>query len=328
MKIKGALKAGSVQSGSNILENYTGIGMGETDGSPDYYDIQNIKFNTSNFYITQNSPNINTAIVNLKESSSGSGEPNTASNLGAGSGVFSQKVGVDLQFKSLVAGSGITLTPSSTEISIASSGGPGGSDPGFYGINVGQTSGASLYKGINTIKFLNSEFYINQNNPNRDEVIVNLRAPAQLDPWTNVILQTSFSTTLATNTNITGLSFTPAANKKYIIEVFLLLRTATATVGPRPGFAWPTGLEDGGAYLQVPNSATAIAMRTWGVLDTQNAASTGIPTTTNSNLATGTAYILVGPSPSGNFQLTLASETAGTAVTARAGSFLRYRVVC
>lgn len=44
---------------------------------------------------------------------------NTASNLGAGSGVFSAKVSSDLQFKSLVAGSNVTLTPSSTEILIS-----------------------------------------------------------------------------------------------------------------------------------------------------------------------------------------------------------------
>lgn len=43
----------------------------------------------------------------------------TASNLGAGSGVFASKVGTDLQFKSLVAGANITLTPSGSEIQIA-----------------------------------------------------------------------------------------------------------------------------------------------------------------------------------------------------------------
>lgn len=46
-------------------------------------------------------------------------ENNTASNLGAGSGVFSAKVSSDLQFKSLVAGANVTLTPSSTEILIS-----------------------------------------------------------------------------------------------------------------------------------------------------------------------------------------------------------------
>lgn len=58
----------------------------------------------------------------------GSGEANTASNVGGGEGVFAQKVGVDLQFKSLVAGSGITLTPTASTITITGSGGGGAVD--------------------------------------------------------------------------------------------------------------------------------------------------------------------------------------------------------
>ena len=51
----------------------------------------------------------------------GGGEVNTASNLGAGDGLYAQKVGVDLQFKSLTEGANITLTPNpaNTEIEIA-----------------------------------------------------------------------------------------------------------------------------------------------------------------------------------------------------------------
>ena len=51
-------------------------------------------------------------------------EANTASNLGGGSGVFAQKVGEDLQFKSLVGGAGIVLATSGEEITIST--GPGG----------------------------------------------------------------------------------------------------------------------------------------------------------------------------------------------------------
>ena len=47
------------------------------------------------------------------------GEANTASNLGTGEGWYAQKVGVELQFKSIKAGSAITLTPSPTEILVA-----------------------------------------------------------------------------------------------------------------------------------------------------------------------------------------------------------------
>ena len=46
---------------------------------------------------------------------------NTASNLGTGQGVFAQKVGDDLQFKSLLAGTNITLSADSNNITIDSS---------------------------------------------------------------------------------------------------------------------------------------------------------------------------------------------------------------
>jgi ElaB/YqjD/DUF883 family membrane-anchored ribosome-binding protein len=46
------------------------------------------------------------------------GEANTASNLGAGEGVFGTKVGVDLRYKSLVGGTGVTLSSDASEITI------------------------------------------------------------------------------------------------------------------------------------------------------------------------------------------------------------------
>src|SRR5207253_6656774 len=49
------------------------------------------------------------------------GETNTASNLGLGVGLFKQKVGVDLQFLSLVAGTGIILTSNVNDVTISSS---------------------------------------------------------------------------------------------------------------------------------------------------------------------------------------------------------------
>ena len=50
------------------------------------------------------------------------GEANTASNIGAGTGIFAQKVGIDLEFKSLVAGTNVTISSDADTVTINSSG--------------------------------------------------------------------------------------------------------------------------------------------------------------------------------------------------------------
>lgn len=72
----------------------------------------------------------------------GSGEANTTSNVGGGAGLALTKSGVDLPFKSLVAGANITLTPSATEVAIASTGGSGEVNDG---VNVGSGAGLLFY---------------------------------------------------------------------------------------------------------------------------------------------------------------------------------------
>jgi hypothetical protein len=59
------------------------------------------------------------------------GEANTASNLGTGQGVWVSKTEVNLNFKSLKAGSGVTLSSNATEITINSTGGGGGGNAYF-----------------------------------------------------------------------------------------------------------------------------------------------------------------------------------------------------
>jgi hypothetical protein len=147
------------------------------------------------------------------------------------------------------------------------------------------------------------------------------------DPWTYVKLAADFTTSVATSANVTGLAFAPQANQTYVVEGFFLLRTATATVGPRPGVAWPTGTSDGAAQIEVTNSATAQQYGAGNPSGAFNGASTGVPTTTGSWPGALWATVVTGASPSGNVQITLASETAGTNVTMRAGSWIRYRTI-
>lgn len=77
------------------------------------------------------------------------GEVNTASNIGAGVGVFSAKVSTDLQFKSVVAGSGISVTSTADSITIENTGGGGGTIPNASATVVGglkvRLDGTTLY---------------------------------------------------------------------------------------------------------------------------------------------------------------------------------------
>lgn len=86
----------------------------------------------------------------------GGGEVNTASNLGSGAGVFANKVGADLQFKSLVAGTGVTLTPTGTSITITASGGGGAVDSvnGQTGVVVLDTD--DVTEGVSNLYFTNA----------------------------------------------------------------------------------------------------------------------------------------------------------------------------
>jgi len=159
---------------SDLPPAFYGITIAESDSFPTFRGINKVNFEPQWFYITQNSPNTDEVIVNFRGSTSGGGEANTASNLGAGEGIFAQKVGVDLQFKSLVAGTNISLASDANEITITGTA-SGSAVEGFYGINVGAPVEFPLYKNINTVKFDSTHFYVSLVPTNPDEVTVNLR---------------------------------------------------------------------------------------------------------------------------------------------------------
>lgn len=146
------------------------------------------------------------------------------------------------------------------------------------------------------------------------------------DPWSYVKLGADFTTSSATAVDA-GLAFTPAANTSYEFKAILLTRTATTTVGPRPGLAWPTGMTDGVAHIRQESSATAFVSALGNINAAMLSPVGGVPSTSQSFPAFIEGMAIAGASPSGTVKVQLASETAGTNVTLKAGSFLRWRAL-
>ncbi len=80
---------------------------------------------------------------------SGGGEANTASNTGAGAGqIFSTKSGVDLQFRTIAAGAGISVSTAGNHVTIAATGGgTGGAGTLASATSVG--NGFDVLAGVN-----------------------------------------------------------------------------------------------------------------------------------------------------------------------------------
>lgn len=147
------------------------------------------------------------------------------------------------------------------------------------------------------------------------------------DPWTYVKLGSTFSTSSGTAVDITGMSFTPAANKIYEIEGVFMTRTDVATIGPRVGITWPTGLTDSVVEIVASASATTAVLAYGNDAAERTNLNTGVVNTTSSWPVLIKALIVVGASPSGNIQFRLTTETAGTIVYVRAGSYFKYREI-
>lgn len=144
------------------------------------------------------------------------------------------------------------------------------------------------------------------------------------DGWTRVVLANDFVTSSAAAVD-TGLSIAPTLNSRIEFEARLLVRTATNTVGPRPGLAWPTGMTDGSAMIMMPSSATANLISNGNINAAMLIAVGGVPNANQSYLATISGMMIAGGAPGSSLRVQLASETAGTNVTLKARSFIRWR---
>ena len=148
------------------------------------------------------------------------------------------------------------------------------------------------------------------------------------DPWTYVKLAADTTYGGSVDRDIKTLNFTPAASTTYEIEGLLLLRTATATVNPRAGVGWPNGVNDGVGFIEEAQAATGTPLFASGNPTAfLLVAVGGLPNTTSSWPALVQVMFGMSAVPSGTFHLRIASETAGTDVTVKKGSFFRYRTV-
>ena len=133
-------------SGANTSAVNIGTGTGIfTSKSGDNIQLRSLKTGTGN--------------INLTVAASGAGneiefvntaEINTASNLGAGTGVFAQKSTYDLQFKSIVAGSNITVTNNSTTVTITSANAPNTALSFQFTLNFDGSGNLSTVTGLPT----------------------------------------------------------------------------------------------------------------------------------------------------------------------------------
>lgn len=148
-----------------------------------------------------------------------------------------------------------------------------------------------------------------------------------VDKWTYIKLASDFTTSSGTAVDVTGMAFTPEANKTYIIESHQLMRSANASIAPRVGVDWPAGSSDGAIEIKSGTGATGRVIAYGNPAAAVLCQNTSVGDTTGSWLSNFFATLIMGGSPSGTFKMQLAAETGGTNVTLKAGTWMRYRTI-
>lgn len=101
--------------------------------------------------------------------------------------------------------------------------------------------------------------------------------------------------------------------------------TGTTGAAPQPGIVWPTNVGDGVYYVQWAGGATSTQPRYGNTSATFGSGVDAIADSTGSWPLKIESTFLTTSTTTGNWQLTLRSEVAGTNVTLKEGSWLRYR---
>lgn len=138
-------------------EVFYGITVKQTDDAASFSGIRIVGFEAESFYLTQNDPNTDEAIVNFRGSAGGGGTGPQGPKGDTGATGPQGPAGV---------------------------GGAGG----FYGITIAESDGDPSFTGINKVNFKAEDFYITQDADNTDETLVQAR------PFARVYTNFSFET--------------------------------------------------------------------------------------------------------------------------------------
>lgn len=148
------------------------------------------------------------------------------------------------------------------------------------------------------------------------------------DPWSHVSIGSDQTVAPGTtDTDITGMAFTPAANKKYLFEFRGTWEASStaASCSPCMGITWPTGLTTG-SVVAVIGCGNASAVRGGGVGSTIGTHSMSASASDTPFPVTLSGILIAGATPSGAVQLRMRTGTAGAhTITMKAGSTLSWR---
>lgn len=146
-------------------------------------------------------------------------------------------------------------------------------------------------------------------------------------PWVYVRLASAFTTSSATAVDITGLAFTPAANKRYHVKAVFLGATVSAATAARFGCAWGTSGITGVATIRSTLTANTEALVNGNSGAALLSPAGAYPAAFVDHPAVLEGVVVAGASPSGTFRLQLASSLAATTVQVNTNSFLAYREI-
>lgn len=136
------------------------------------------------------------------------------------------------------------------------------------------------------------------------------------DPWSWSILAADVANNTVMLAPVTGLSFTAAANSRYLVEVIGTFQSAASTTGIALALDIPSGSVSGhGFHLVSTNGVNRFDQ----IADNAVIGTTSGTRASNVNIPISARFIVAIGATGGSVQLQFRSEIAGSAVTLKAG---------